>query len=80
MSRTPTRAVQVRLPLDADEFLTALALARGESKTKVVVEALACLREQLVERRMEAGYRELAGEDEALVRAAVDATLSILPD
>lgn len=80
MSRTPTRALQVRLPLDADEFLTTLARERGESKTQVVVEALACLREQLVERSMEAGYRELAGADDDLVRAALDAALETIPD
>lgn len=80
MSRVPTRAVQVRLSLEADAFLTAVARERGESKTQVVEEALECLREQLIERDMEAGYRELAGEDEALIRALLDATSSTILD
>ena len=92
MSRTRTRPVQVRLPEAIDDFLTGLARDQGESKTQIVVEALECLQKQLVERRMEAGYRELAGEhagapagDEAgeqeqLVRAGLDATLPTIPD
>jgi hypothetical protein len=62
MSQNPTRPVQVRLPEAVDEFLTELAHERGESKTSVVIEALDCLRQQELERRMETGYRELAGE------------------
>lgn len=85
MSQTPTRPVQVRLPEAVDDLLTALARERGESKTSVVVEALECLGRQELERRMEAGYRELAGEHaggerDQFVRAALDASLPIIPD
>jgi hypothetical protein len=62
MSQIPTRPVQVRLPENVDDFLSELARERGESKTSVVIDALDCLRQQEIERRMEAGYRELAGE------------------
>lgn len=99
MSQTPTRPVQVRLPEAVDDFLTELARERGESKTGVVIEALDCLRQQVLERRMEAGYRELAGEyagdagertggagettggeQDAVVRAALAASLPVIPD
>ena len=80
MSRTPTRAVQVRLPVPQEEFLTALAEERGESKTQIVVEALECLRKQLLERRMETGYRELAQGQAELLEAGLDASLPAIPD
>ena len=90
MSQTPTRPVQVRLPEAVDDLLTELARERGESKTSVVIEALGCLRRQELERRMEAGYRELAGEhaagepagggEDEFVRAALEASLPIIPD
>ncbi len=79
MSRTPTRPVQVRLPESLDDFLSGLADERGESKTRIVVEALECLRQQLLERRMEAGYRVLAGEQDHLVRAGLEAALPAVP-
>ncbi len=85
MSRTPTIPVQVRLPEPVDAFLTGLARERDESKTQIVVEALECVRQQLLERRMEAGYRELAaegpgGEYDQLVQAGLAATLPTIPD
>lgn len=92
MSQTPTRPVQVRLPEAADDFLTELARERGESKTSVVIEALDCLRQQVLERRMEAGYRELArelageageragSEQDQVVSAALAASLPVIPD
>jgi hypothetical protein len=90
MSQSPTRPVQVRLPEAVDDLLAELARERGASKTSVVIEALECLGRQELERRMEAGYRELAGEqaggDQAdgerdrFVRAALDASLPIIPD
>ena len=79
MSRMPTRPVQVRLPEPADAFLAALAEERGETKTEVVVEALECLRQQLIERRMEAGYRDLADEERQLVTAGLAASLPTIP-
>jgi hypothetical protein len=80
MSRIPTRPVQVRLPEPVDDFLTGLAQERGESKTQIVQEALECLRQQLLERRMEAGYRELSGEQSQLVTAGLAAGLPAVPD
>jgi hypothetical protein len=90
MSQTPTRPVQVRLPEAVNDLLTDLARERGESKTSVVIEALECLHRQGLERRMEAGYRELAGERAAgepgggeqdeFVRAALGASLPVIPD
>jgi len=45
-----------------------------------VQEALECLRQQLLERRMEAGYRELSGEQSQLVTAGLAASLPAIPD
>jgi len=80
MSRMPTRPVQVRLPEPVDAFLAALAEERGETKTEVVVEALECLRQQLIERRMEAGYRDLADEERQIVTAGLAASLPTIAD
>jgi hypothetical protein len=84
MSRTPTRPVQVRLPEPAAEFLEGLSRERGESKTEIVIEALELLRQQVLERRMEAGYRELAdeqgAENDQLVQAGLAASLPTIPD
>jgi predicted transcriptional regulator len=85
MSQTPAKPVQVRLPEAVDDLLTELAEERGASKTSVVIEALECLGRQELERRMEAGYRELAaeqagGERDGFVRAALEASLPIIPD
>jgi len=84
MSRASTRPVQVRLPEAVDDFLTQLAAERDESKTQIVVEAIECLRRQVLERRLEAGYRELAeeqaGEQDKLVRAGLAAPLPTIPD
>lgn len=80
MSRTPTRPVQVRLPEPVDDFLTGLAQELGESKTQIVVEALECLRQQRLERRMEAGYRELADEQGPIIAAGLSASLPTIPD
>lgn len=80
MSRMPARPVQVRLPEPVDAFLAALAQERGETKTEIVVEALECLRQQLIERRMEAGYRDLADEERQLVTAGLAASLPTIAD
>ena len=80
MSRMPTRPVHVRLPVPIDDYLTELADEHGESKTQIVVEALECLRQELLERRMEAGYRELAEEGFRLVAAGLAAGLPVIPD
>ncbi len=79
-SRTPTRPVQVRLPEPIDDFLTGLARELGASKTQVVAEAIECLRQQRLERRMEAGYQELADEHRQLVAAGLAASLPAIPD
>ena len=86
MPRTPTTPVQVRLPLASSELLTEMARERGESKTRVVIAALSCLRDRDVARQMEAGYRELAGEPAAsadtaaIVAAGLSAGLDAIPD
>ena len=80
MSRTPTRPVQVRLPLSVDEFLTRLSLELGQSKTQIVVDALECLKQQRLDQSMAAGYRELADEQSQLVEAGLAASLTAIPD
>lgn len=80
MSRTPTRPVQVRLPEAADTFLSGLAHELGTTKTQIVIEALECLRQQRLERQMEAGYRELADGQAQIVEAGLAAGLPAVPD
>jgi hypothetical protein len=80
VSRTPTRPVQVRLPLELDDFVAELARERGESKTQVVIEALECLKQQLLEHRLETGYRALAADDADLVEAGLRAALPAIPE
>jgi hypothetical protein len=86
MPRTPTQPVQVRLPLDVSDLLTAMAGERRESKTQVVIAALECLRARDMALRMEEGYRELAAdhaaraETAAIVDAGLTAGLDAIPD
>lgn len=80
MTRTPTRPVQVRLPEKADAFLSGYAETTGKTKSDVVVEALDCLRRRQIELQMEAGYRELADDQNAVVTAGLAAGLSSIPD
>ena len=57
---------QFRLPVAAREFIDARAAERGITKTDVVLEALACLREREVEERMAEGYRFRAQQHRSL--------------
>ena len=80
MARVPTRPVQVRLPEADASFLAGLAAETGMTKSAIVADALGCLRRSRLEAAMEAGYRDLAGEHDDLVRAALQASLPVVPD
>lgn len=61
-----TTPSQFRLPAPAREFIEQRAAERGVTKTEVVLEALACLREREIEERMAEGYRYRAREHRTL--------------
>ena len=80
MARPVTTPVQVRLPEPVNAFLTELAHERHESKTDIVVEALECLRQHLLEQKMEEGYREIGDSQLEYVEAALKLASEVLPD
>lgn len=63
---TPSRQTQFRLPPWALEFIEQAAHRRQTTKTQVVLDALACLRERELEELMAEGYDELPVNDELL--------------
>lgn len=69
MPRVTTTPVQVRLPEPVNDFLTQLAADRHESKTQIVIEALDLLRDRLLEKKMEEGYRGVGDSQIEFVKA-----------
>lgn len=57
-----SRSVSFRLPEWVIDYLQARSRAHGTTKTQVVVDALACLRDQELSALMEEGYRDRAEE------------------
>lgn len=60
--RGGSRPVNFRLPEWVVEYLAARATARGTTKTQIVVDAVAALRERELETLMEEGYRDRGDE------------------
>lgn len=80
MPRVTTTPVQVRLPEPVNDFLTQLAADRHESKTQIVIEALDLLRDRLLEKQMEEGYREIGDSQIELVKAMQPLVAEALPE
>jgi hypothetical protein len=80
MPRVTTTPVQVRLPEPVNDFLTQLAADRHESKTQIVIEALDLLRDRLLEKKMEEGYREIGDSQIELVKAMQPLVAEALPE
>jgi hypothetical protein len=78
--RPDTRPVNFRLPEWAIEFLAARAAALQTTKTEVVVEAIAGLRERELEALMEEGYRERAAELLETAETSLPAGTETLPE
>ena len=60
MAGHTTRQAQFRLPIWVSDYLAQRAMRTGRTKTDVVIEAVACLRECEEAEAMEIGYREQA--------------------
>jgi len=63
---TPSRQTQFRLPPWALEFIETAAARRQTTKTQVVLDALACLRENELNDLMAEGYEALPPEEELI--------------
>ena len=75
----PSKPATFRLPQWALEFLEREAEQRHQSKTQIVLEAVALLRDQEVALLMEEGYRALADEALTLAEGSLSATSETLP-
>ena len=73
------KPVQVRLPEWARGLLAQMASERHETKSAVVIEALACLREKQLEARLEEDYRALGDSQHDVVAAGLVAALPAMP-
>lgn len=62
-SYSGTRPAQFRLPLETHEFLARESVARGLSKTDIVLEALSDLQRKRFDSDMAAGYVEMYAHD-----------------
>ena len=73
------KPVQVRLPEWARGFLAQMASERHETKSAVVIEALACLRERQIEALMVEGYEALGDSQRDVTTAGLAASLPAIP-
>jgi hypothetical protein len=69
-----TTAIQVRLPEWAAAFINRRVMEADTTRTAVIIEAIASLRDREVESSLREGYLELSGwlADEAELSLAVD--------
>ncbi len=79
-SAMPNKPVNFRLPQWVIDYLETRSSERNESKTQVIVQAVACLRDQETAALMEEGYREMAVEWLALAEGSLPAALETLPE
>lgn len=76
----PSKPASFRLPQWVLDFLERKAEERQESKTQIVVEAVACLRDHESAMLMEEGYREMAQEARTLAEGSLSAAAETLPE
>ena len=76
----PNRPMNFRLPEWVIDYLEIRAAERSETKTQVIIEAVACLRDHETATRMAEGYREMAKESLALAEGALPAATETLPE
>jgi len=76
MARQTTRQAQFRLPLWVNEYLEQRAVQSGRTKSDLVVEAVACLRDRDQVEAMERGYLEQA----ALSAEIAETSLAVAPE
>jgi uncharacterized protein (DUF2342 family) len=80
MARETTRQAQFRLPVWANEYLEQRAVQSGGTKTDMVVEAVACLRDRDQAEAMERGYREQAALNAEIAEATLPAAPEVLDE
>lgn len=76
----PSKPASFRLPQWALEFLEREAEERHESKTQIVVAAVALMRDRELALLMEEGYREMADEALALAESSLSAAAETVPE
>jgi hypothetical protein len=77
---TPSKPATFRLPQWALDFLDRTAAERHESKTQIVVEAVALMRDRELAMLMEEGYREMADEARVLAESSLSVAAETLPE
>jgi len=77
---TPSKPTTFRLPQWALGFLERKAEERDESKTQILLEAVALMRDRELAMLMEEGYREMADEALILAEGSLSATAETLPE
>jgi hypothetical protein len=78
--QSSTRPAQFRFPEWAHLFVEERATTTGSTKTEVVLEALACLRQREVEELMAEGYAARAAEDRELSEIGMKAAEESWPE
>jgi len=76
----PNKSATFRLPQWVHDFLDRKADEEQESKTEIVVEAVACLRERELAALMAEGYREMAEDSLAMAEANLPVVVETLPE
>jgi hypothetical protein len=76
----PSKPATFRLPQWALDFLERKAEERQESKTQIVLEAVALMRDRELAMLMEEGYREIADESRSLAEGSLPAAAETLPE
>ena len=70
----------VRLPIWAIDFVEHRSSETGETKTQVVVDAIACLRAAHVQALMREGYEEMRSQSRQLAEQDMAAGCESLPE
>ena len=76
----PSKPATFRLPQWALDFLEREAEERHESKTQIVLEAIALMRDHESALLMEEGYRVMACEARTLAEGGLSAAAETLPE
>jgi hypothetical protein len=76
----PSKPASFRLPQWTLDFLERRAEERHESKTQIVVEAVALMRDRELALLMEEGYREMADEAHTLAEGCLSAAAETVPE
>jgi len=80
MAGHTTRQAQFRLPIWVNEYLAQRATRTGRTRTDVVIEAVACLREREEAESMEVGYREQAALSTDIAEEAIAVASEVLDE